>query len=494
MSTLHALARAQAVRAGRAQPVATVAHLHVHRRPLVLVPLALAGEAHAPLAAMVGDHPEHPRLLVVAQPRNRDERFAFAARLAGEVLPYIDRHASAAEPVKAGREVRYRFVEAPQVLVPNGGGVGFLRLLGRSLRFRRTTGAYAVAPSVPLLGQWLTFLAGAAEHPGSSLLVAATTALCRHWASGQSPMEDHNLAALLGWIDPPAGLSGEQAARLAEDPERWPPAGPTTDPWFDTRVLAPAVRRYDRAVGEAARRAAAEALQDALCGVLEPTWGLVWRAVELLGTLPPGASVPVRWAEDRDAFSDFVLRVQSGSPPQPRVDHAVAAAARLARLERALERYEAQRAFDDPLVLAEYRLAGEAFAGRVSHVDADRVVRRGKRRWPRPYLRLATTDPVRLEPGRVVRAVGRPGQDAEIVSVTAGPAGTEVLLELTSGMGRGTSPEPGSLPRPGDRLCYTTLADAYTPPGAFPDADRTPWTHGGPPGGPAVVDALEEWS
>ena len=56
-----------------------VRHVHVSDRPLVFIPLALAGEANAPLAAMVGDDAGAPRLLVVTQPRNRDQRFAFAA-------------------------------------------------------------------------------------------------------------------------------------------------------------------------------------------------------------------------------------------------------------------------------------------------------------------------------------------------------------------------------------------------------------------------------
>jgi len=41
-----------------------VRHVHVSDRPLVFIPLALAGEANAPLAAMVGDEARAPRLLV----------------------------------------------------------------------------------------------------------------------------------------------------------------------------------------------------------------------------------------------------------------------------------------------------------------------------------------------------------------------------------------------------------------------------------------------
>ncbi len=165
------------------------------------------------------------------------------------VLAYIESFARDVESVSAarGKEIRVRFTDAPQVLVPNRGGIGFVQLFGRSTRFRRTDGEYAVAPTVPDLGRWLTFLAERAEHPGSSLLLAATDMLAMHWASGQSAVEDQNLAALLGWIDPPAGMTGPEAAAAAEDPLTWPPAGPTTDPTFDNEVLAPLIRAAERA-------------------------------------------------------------------------------------------------------------------------------------------------------------------------------------------------------------------------------------------------------
>ena len=224
MSTLTSLARAIAASTGAAQPVCTVRHVHLSPRPLVFVPIALAGEVGAPLAAMVGDDPAAPALLVVPEPRDRDQRFGFAAELAAVILPYIQRYFAEEEPV-GGREPGTRYADAPQLLVPNQAGVAFTRLLGRSTRFRSTEGPYAVAGSVPLLGRWLTFLAERAEHPGSSLMVAATEALAAHWATGQSPVEDRNLGALLGWIDPPPGMSGAQAAAAAEDPVRCPPAG-----------------------------------------------------------------------------------------------------------------------------------------------------------------------------------------------------------------------------------------------------------------------------
>ncbi|MEV0155958.1 hypothetical protein AB0H57_19750 [Micromonospora sp. NPDC050686] len=491
MSTLRALAKAQALAAGVAQPVASVRHVHLSARPLVLVPLAMAGEAHAPLAALVGSAPGEAKLLVVPQPRNRDQRFRFVAELAGVVLPYLDsfRGVSEAVPVDRGRDVRYRYVDAPQLLVPNPAGVTFLRLLGRSTRFRRPDGDYPVHPSVPLLGQWLTFFAERAEQPGSSALLAMTEALTLHWATGQSAVEDLHLPALLGWLDPPPGLTGAQAAARAEDPSVCPPAGPATDPDFDNRVLAPAMARYADAGDDAGARAAAYAeLQRVLRDQLAPTWELMWRGVGLLAGLPAGARVAGRWDGDRDAFTGYAEHVDSGGGPQPRRDGAVAAARRLHRLERALTSYAVQRAYDDPLVMAEHRLAGEAFVGEVTLADPKRVDDTGKRPVLRPRIQVVTTEPVAVPVGAALWSPARPSQKAKVVFVTPGDGKTEVVLELSGGMGRGLTAPPGSVPEVGERLCWTTLSDAYLPAATFPDPDQTPWTHGGPEvqgGGPA---------
>jgi hypothetical protein len=474
LSTLVALARAEAVAAGRAQPIATVRHLHVHDRPLVLIPLALAGEANAPLAAMLGTSPTDRHLLVVGQPRNRAERFAFAADLAALVVPYAQSFAGVSEAVAVdrGRDVRYRFADAPQIWVPNAGGAEFLKLLGRSTRFRRVDGDYPVPPSVPLLGRWLTFFAASAEVPGSSLLLNAVQALGLHWVTGQSAAEDAQLAVLLAWL-----TGGATAARAAEN---GPVAGPATDPDFDNHVLAPLIS------------ASSPDLPGVLEELLLPTWQQMWEALALLRELPAGARVGSRWDTDRDAYSGFVQGLEEGAPPQPRRDGAVAAAARLQRLENAAARYAVQRAFDDPLVMAEYRLAGAAFGGTVTLANPDRIDDTGKRPVLRPRIMVATTEPVRVEPGAALTSPARPAQKAKVILVTVQSGSTDVLLELSGGMGRKLVAEPGSVPEVGESLLFTTLSEAYRPGGALPEPEQTPWTHGGPPVySPARLDQQE---
>jgi hypothetical protein len=211
--------------------------VHIAERPLAFIPLALAGEANAPLAAMVGDQPEAPKLLIVPEPRDRDQRFAFAADLAAVILPYLTSYLPAESPAEAAAAVQDRAKDpaqedAPQLLVPSPAAIAFIRLLGRSTRFRSTEGQYAVPESVPVLGRWLTFFTERAEHPASCLMLAATDALTLHWATGQSPVEDRNLGALLGWIDPPPGLTGADAGQLdpfsTVETDRW--TGLTWDP------------------------------------------------------------------------------------------------------------------------------------------------------------------------------------------------------------------------------------------------------------------------
>ena len=493
MSAISSYARALAVAAGRAVPIATRRHVYVSERPLVFVPLALAGEANAPLAAMIGTDSDEPTVLVVPQPRNRDLRFAFAASLATVVLDYVRSCAGRSEII--GNDPV--FIEAPQLLVPNAADVAFVKLLGRSTRFRRPAGPYPVPPRVPMLGRWLTYLSERSEHPGSSAMLAMTEALGLHWASGQSAMEDANLAALVGWIDPPEGVTGPEGAIAAEDPLVWPPAGPQTDPTFDNEVLAPAIRKYDSSEPDTPKRThALKFLERELRAQMEPTWHLMWRAVEVLRDLPAADSVDARWLADRKEFSRYHNYLTLDGRPQARRDGAVVAARRLQTLEREQTAYDAARALDDPLVMASYRVTGEAFEGTVVSVDRNRraISERG-RRVTRPQIVVRTGDPVHLTVGESLRAAGRLNQNAAVIEIERSPGGVLVTLELGGGMGRAATPAPGSVPEIGDEITYTSVyPDGIRSPD-LPATDQTPWTHGGPPQPyvPTDDDAREVW-
>ena len=519
MSLITTLARLEAVSTGRAQPAATVLHRHLSERPLVLVPLTTAGEAGAPLGALVGTDRDAPRLLVVPQPRDRDLRFTFLAELADVVLPYIDTYADDVEAAErnetdpeTGKRVKVEVElcsDAPQLIVPSRAGIELVRLLGRSMRFRRTAEQdpetpHPAPPRVPLLGRWLTHFGERARVPGSALLLALTEVLGRHWATGQSSLEDQHLAALLAWIDPPAGVSGAEAAlgaelrRDARGQLVCPPAGPATDPAFDNKLLAPAIERYDRArtalaaaedgleaddrLGELT--AAEREIRALVESVTRPTWDAVWHGLDLLRTLPEGAHAVDRWTRDRWSFTGHRDRIVAGEPPQPRRDDAVTAANKLATREREQARLDAQEALDDPLVMAGRRLAGEAFAGEV--IDVVMAYSDGKSPRPRPLVTVRTDDRPHLgERVKVFRSLGGKPQSAEFVGHEE--EGALVVLRVVDKMGRGKEPETGSLPEKGDRICFTLFEHEQRGGAKLPDQEETPWTHGGPPGEESAV-------
>ncbi|MYT20941.1 hypothetical protein GTW69_11675, partial [Streptomyces sp. SID7760] len=478
-------------------------------RPLVLVPLTTAGEAGAPLGALVGTDPARPRLLVVPQPRDRDLRWAFLADLADEVLPYVEGYADDVERVErtetdpetgAKSKVEAELcLDAPQLIVPSRAGIEYVRLLGRSMRFRRTAeedpeNPYPAPSRVPLLGRWFTHLGERSRVPGASMLLSATELLGRHWATGQSNLEDQHLGALLSWIAPPEGESGAEAALRAElgrdrDGQLLvPPAGPATDPAFDNKLLAPAMSRYDAARSGDDPRAVARAeaaVRELVAEQMRPAWRAVWQSLELLRTLPPGERAEERWTRDRWSYTGHRDRVRAGEPPQPRRDDAVTAAQKLATRETEQVRLDAQEALDDPLVMAGRRLSGEAFAGEVTEIVMEWT--ESKRPSPRPLVTVATEDRPQLAEGggKVFRSLeGRP-QAAQFVRFEED--GRLIVLRLLDKMGRGREPEPGSVPEKGDRVCWTLFEhDARGGP-KLPDPEKTPWTHGGPPGSRAAA-------
>lgn len=502
MSLLTTLARLEAHRSGRAEPLATVRHRHLTDRPMLLVPLADAGEAGAPLAFLLGRDREEPTLLTLPRPLDRERRFALLAELADVLLPYLESCAESVElverqvknPETGERETEARELcaDAPQLIVPNSGGIELLGMLGRATRFRRTAedpdpGPYPAPLRVPLLGRWLTHLHERAQVPGSSLLLSMTSLLGRHWATGQSNLEDQHLGSLLGWLDPPEGVRGDAAALAAETERdargrlRCPPAGPTTDPAFD-RQLEQAVHRYNaaRELGDQAASAAREQdIRELLGSVLYPVWEQLWQGLDLLRALPPGERTVERWEGDRWSYTGHRDRLAAGEPPQPVHDDAVTAARKLAQREREQVRLEVQEALDDPLVMAEYRLAGEAFTGVVTAVEPAYDTS-GRSPKPRPLVTVRTDDRPYADRGRKLHRAGGPSsQQAELAE--ADPASGTLTVRLLNGMGRKREPAPGSVPEVGERVTFTLFELSARTSAPLPDAEETPWTHGGPP-------------
>ncbi|MEV0855123.1 hypothetical protein [Nocardia fluminea] len=483
MSRVSALARIEAMESTQAVPVTQYRHRRLSPKPLVVIPLVMAGEAGSPLAMMVGSAKRSGRLIIVGQPRNPDQRFRFAAEFGDIMMKYINEFRTNRREIRTkNKESRSQFVSAPQILVPNRGGIQTLKDLGRTCRFRKTTGDYPVPAVVPELGRWLTELADSAEQAGTSMLLAVTDLLTEHWATGQSTLEDQNLASVMAWIDPPRNVSVEQALLDAENPIICPPAGPSTSPEFDNRQLQPAIRDFDTArrsgVAEAIDLARQE-LHDLIGEQIKPTWRMMWDAIALLSAVPEAPRATKRFEADCAQFTAFSDYQDTGTAlPQRARDNAVGAARRLSRLERAIEQFNADKAFDDPFVLADRRSDGEAFAGKVEAVEADRVVISDKNQLIlRPRFVLRTLDPTRLAEGTTLISPSMPASHkSRIIATEHDLDSSLVTIEVTGGMGTPTKPTPGAIPEVGQTLAYLPDPGWRTKP-RFPGADEPLWTH-----------------
>lgn len=463
MSTLDVVQRLRAAFDGRARQRASMRHRHLDEEPLVIVMYRLSGESAAPLGVMYGTSPAQLELLVAPEPRSRQIRFQEVFNpLAVDLNRYVASRAGDREIVR-NRSICRR---SPQIVVPNSATAEFVGpLLGRSLRYLKTDGDYAVPEDTVVAGAHLTWLGLEAELPGSSVLLAATELLRRHWITGVSDLESEDLHVQLAWLDPPAGSTGAEAAAAIE-PRRFSgelaAAGPTPDPSWDRDTLDPLVAdfnaRRDRAEDYPTVERLGADIRTAVREALEPTWQSTWRAIELLRALPEAPSVARRWEDDRRAFTSHADRVEAGDARFRARDSVKQAAYMVSRREDAQSTLEASEALDDPLVMAAAIGDGQAIAGTVVGVM-------------RPTVELTVAGPCPVPIGTELYWAEQRGKCSVVIIDATDTEPFAVTLETKKGKTK-------YYPSVGERAVYSSFKEGTFPPPKMPA--NVPWTHVGP--------------
>ena len=478
MGTLDTLLAIEAAVSGNAQQRAAVRHRHLDDAPMVIVAYRLAGEAGAPLGVMFGTSPTDSTLLVAPEPRNREMRFRDLFNpLAVAIDEWLMGFSERDEPNAKKPNQTPPCNAAPQILVPNHSSLDFVgSVLGRSLRYLRSSDDFAIPDETVLLGAHASWFAQQSEVPGSCVLVAATDLLRRHWATGQSNVEDEDLHVLLSWIDPPSGELGKSAASSMEQSRAdgtVPAIGPTPDASWDRDELEDALGEFNKqragdASAEVVGRLGAP-VRRAVGAALTSSWSATWRAHGLLRALESGRSVSDRWTSDRYGWSSHLSRVEQGRAYFRTRDSARQSAWMIKSREDAQQALELGEALDDPLVFAGLMSSGDAILGRVVVVDTSNMEMgpSGRRRVRRPLIHLELAEPCVLPAGSTVRWTEEVSRfEAELVTV----AGSEVSVKVVRGMN-------GLLPAVGSMAGFVTLAaNSYPSPSAPAD---TPWTHVG---------------
>ncbi|WP_338832587.1 hypothetical protein [Bradyrhizobium sp. 27S5] len=219
---VHVAARLRALQRGQAVPIVAQRQLVIQPHARILTLLAMAGEDTSVHAAALGRFGYSPEINVVADPRRRDDQYGLLRWL----LPLFE--AYYAECRAAGT--------FPQIWVSSSGALGHLDTLADRLRFTDEG-------DIKRLGTLWTYAGERSPVAGQQALIAATKALCAHFASGQQEGEDEHLGSLLTWIEPPAGRDIFAAVATAEAQ----PMAEKTDPRFDRTALQPAIQDYNRA-------------------------------------------------------------------------------------------------------------------------------------------------------------------------------------------------------------------------------------------------------
>ncbi len=469
MSLVDLIMAAEAAQAHAAVRRTAYRHQHLSAKPLVVVTYNLSGEAAAPLGIMygTGPNPTTASLAVAAEPRNRDSRFgainAFAADFVEFVRPYLMLRT---EPTRSGG-FRQVAVDAPQIVVPNRGTRGYLGArLGRSLRYLGLGDTYDVPEATQWTGAHLSWFAEHSNLPGQSTFLAMTESLAQHFVTGQSALEDENLAALLAWID---GVPGDLLPELERLEEQ--AYGPVPNPKWEAK-LEPYVKAYTDGVraGDLQKVELAEqTVEREVRSALSVAYVSTHRAIEILRGIDPAASVADRWKTDVFEWSDHARRSTHGIPRFARRHDALRAAKQLQRWSSAAEALEAEQAFDDPLVMARLDAEGRCVTGSVRSIDADnREIKPGGRNRTRvPLIELSLMAPTRLLAGEVVRWTA----ERKVKGVLRSIDDTSATLAITSGV----NALDASGMSPSDSVMFVDLdpwagLDPWAP-------DEVPWTH-----------------
>jgi len=455
--------RLEAMRDGRAVRRTTRRHVHLHEKPLVVVGYHLAGEPAAVVALQYGTSSDGGKLIVAAEPRDREQRLALLREFAADLASYMESFDAVEPVVRRDMTVVECAVDAPQLITPNGATAQWLTdLLGRYLR-----------GSDDLAAQHLSWFGARRVLPGSSVTLPMTEVLTTHWATGQLPAEDVHLPSLLSWL----GVAAEDV-----------PMGPISDPHWDTSVLASAL-------------GAPGLVTAAVSGPLASAWATTWAAVGVLRVELPeiGAHVAERWERDRWSYTRLRERIAEdtasaltelpaarASTPWHRLS-GVPAYRFLHELETRTVALERQMALDDPLVMAGYLISGDAVSGTVSKVDREHTLASPTgRELLRPRIWLALDADFGRPLGTQLWLAADPRVMVTVAAIE--PGGVELLVQK----GAVQRNALGRLPQVGEEVVFAPFGGEDAFPSRLPE--QLPWQFGSPTDATAdspVADSLQ---
>jgi len=256
----------------------------VSKKPLVLIPIAMAGESVSLFGLGVGDGRGPEKVFVCGNPINRDEQYGMLAAAF-----------SAAEPIILSWEVPLG--ELPQIIVTGGDSARLaLGVIDRSV--------YSQRPNLLRVSRRLAWFDKRSDCADSASVLVLPKALGACLATGQDEFGDQHLGAFLEWCAPADGRIWQRVAAA----EQLSASG-ATPPEFDREHLAPAVEKYTEALSNGDAPGAARAkkiIAQLVRDEIDRRYRLACEGLKQLRLFPEGAVVQDIAAQDRGAYLEHV--------------------------------------------------------------------------------------------------------------------------------------------------------------------------------------------
>lgn len=453
MSKYRAALRIRAFEAGEAQPYRELRHFHVADRPFVMAYVQMAGETFSLWACLCGRDRDNPQWIIADDPRNRDLQSEAFAELAGVLNAEIT------------ESLNSEF-EPMQIWVSNATAGQNLGRLSRVMRARQ------VSEDVSLAGSYLDLYAQSMAAPTSSLCIAATEALRRQRVTGQSDLEDANLAAQLVWWDRrllakfhptiKAGRAKTMSVfEAAVEAERLP-MGTLTSPDSDEEMQPLLSQMSDLRRSGTTSSKLSRQLTEKLQAEVWPIWDAIWEAHRAVSRIKEAPSADLGWQRDSSSFHWFHDYFTRGGK-RTFTDSPIRAAKLLATWEAAQADAARAQVAEDRLALVEAVLDNNAVIGVVTAVSEKK---NGKSKHP---VLTVDVDDTELTKGVDLWWRDNLKVKGEIVAVETVKAGVRLTIEITGGMRNNV------LPAWGDEVVFITLAPSF--PIRPPMPESPPWTH-----------------
>ena len=419
MKELKVIGRLLAQERGEAVPLMRERAFPISDRPLVMVPIAMAGESPSLFALGVGDGMGACRVYVCAEPRNRDQQYALLREVAADI-----------EQAVAGWLANPAVM--PQIITSSRAA---LRLMLAT--FHRMT--YTPdEPALRALGRKMHWFDRVFEQADSGALLDMPAALCALYATGQDDHADTHLGAVLEWLKPADGRIYDRILEVETQP-----VSTSTDPRVDNEQLVPRVDLLAEAQRQGDTRTVTR-LRDEISAILRPEverrYQLIQDALVICRRFPASEVADHIEREDRSRHDRHQTYVAN---PENRLAAGLSGdAATAAFLSRELNAEHIERMGRHSLSGARSaaRLSGDILAGVVIHRDAQMI---GRRLHVRYQIRTAQErSPLRV--GDKLTPVGREIFGFVVLGIRLGNTGhTLVDLELKDGKTKPGQPEVG---------------------------------------------------